>query len=39
MDKGNFLDDWASPNDWWFWLLLPLSGPLWLLGTLIDWLF
>jgi len=38
MDKVNIIEPWASPDDWWFWLLLPITGLLWVFGALIDWL-
>ncbi len=39
MDPKNFVEDFVSPDDWWFWLLLPITGPLWLLGELLDMFF
>jgi hypothetical protein len=36
METKNFLNDWAQPDDWWFWVLFPITIPLWLLGALID---
>jgi len=26
----------ADPGEWWFWLLLPITGPLWLIGELLE---
>lgn len=36
MEKVNIMELWASPSDWWFWVLLPYTGLLWLYGALID---
>ena len=35
MDK-NVFEDYFNPDDYWFWLLLPITAPLWMLGWFVD---
>lgn len=33
----NFFEDFGiDPGEWWFWLLIPITGPLWLLGEILS---
>ncbi len=32
----NLFGDFVSPDDWWFWVLIPITGPLWLIGQILD---
>ena len=34
----NFFEDWVDPGEWWFWVLFPITIPLWIIGEVIDWL-
>lgn len=36
MEKNAFYD---FGEDWWFWALLPVTLPIWVLGEIVDWLF
>jgi len=31
----NLFDDFVDAGDWWFWLLIPITGPLWLIGEIL----
>jgi hypothetical protein len=32
----NILTDWVDVGDWWFWLLIPITGPLWIVGEILS---
>ncbi len=32
----NIFSDYFNPGDLWFWMLLPLTGPLWLFGIFAN---
>jgi hypothetical protein len=31
----NLFSDWADPGEWWFWLLIPITGTLWIIGEIL----
>jgi len=31
----NIFSNFVDPSDWWFWLLIPITGPLWLIGEIL----
>jgi hypothetical protein len=32
MEKDNFMDE----DAWWFWMLFPITIPLWIFGAILD---